>query len=53
MIAIQMLAREHTKEECIVYIALGIWGAYAAILPAVYRRAVEKGLGQIINLFGN
>jgi ornithine cyclodeaminase/alanine dehydrogenase-like protein (mu-crystallin family) len=41
-----------TDEERIVYIALGIWGEYAAMLPAVYRRALEKGLGQIIDLFG-
>jgi ornithine cyclodeaminase/alanine dehydrogenase-like protein (mu-crystallin family) len=32
--------------EVIVYIALGIWGEYAAILPEVYRRAVALGLGQ-------
>lgn len=31
--------------EVIVYIALGIWGEYAAILPAVYRRARKMGLG--------
>lgn len=31
--------------EIIVYIALGIWGEYAAILPEVYRRAVNMGLG--------
>lgn len=41
-----------TDQECIVYIALGIWGEYAAMLPAVYHRAVEKGLGQKIDLFG-
>jgi alanine dehydrogenase len=41
-----------TDEERIVYIALGIWGEYAAILPAVYRQAVEKGLGQVVDLFG-
>jgi hypothetical protein len=40
-----------TDEERFVYIALGIWGEYAAILPAVYRQAVEKGLGQVIDLF--
>ncbi len=34
-----------SDEEIIVYIALGIWGEYAAILPEVYRRAKEKGLG--------
>ncbi len=32
-------------DEIIVYIALGIWGEYAAILPEVYRRAVAQGLG--------
>jgi ornithine cyclodeaminase/alanine dehydrogenase-like protein (mu-crystallin family) len=32
--------------EIIVYIALGIWGEYAAILPEVYRRAKSLGLGQ-------
>jgi ornithine cyclodeaminase/alanine dehydrogenase-like protein (mu-crystallin family) len=31
--------------EIIVYIALGIWGEYAAILPEVYRRAVAQGIG--------
>jgi ornithine cyclodeaminase len=34
-----------TPDEIIVYIALGIWGEYAAILPEVYRRAREMGLG--------
>ncbi len=34
-----------SQEEIIVYIALGIWGEYAAILPEVYRRARAKGLG--------
>jgi alanine dehydrogenase len=37
--------RENSK-EVITYIALGIWGEYAAILPEVYRSAVELGLGQ-------
>jgi ornithine cyclodeaminase/alanine dehydrogenase-like protein (mu-crystallin family) len=41
-----------TDAERIVYIALGIWGEYAAILPAVYHRALEKGLGQVVDLFG-
>jgi ornithine cyclodeaminase/alanine dehydrogenase-like protein (mu-crystallin family) len=31
--------------EIIVYLALGIWGEYAAILPQVYRRARVLGLG--------
>lgn len=39
-----------SAEEVIVYIALGIWGEYAAILPEVYRRAVAKGLGGRLNL---
>lgn len=36
--------RESTA-EVIVYIALGIWGEYAAILPEVYRKAKSLGLG--------
>jgi ornithine cyclodeaminase/alanine dehydrogenase-like protein (mu-crystallin family) len=38
-------ARQSSK-EIIVYIALGIWGEYAAILPEVFRRAIEIGVGQ-------
>ncbi len=34
------------EDEVIVYIALGIWGEYAAILPEVYRRAKAQGLGR-------
>ena len=34
-----------SADEVIVYIALGIWGEYAAILPHVYRRALAMGLG--------
>jgi len=34
-----------SDDEIILYIALGIWGEYAAILPHVYRRAKELGLG--------
>ena len=34
-----------SQDEVIVYIALGIWGEYAAILPEVYRKAVAQGLG--------
>jgi len=34
-----------SDDEIILYIALGIWGEYAAILPHVYRRARELGLG--------
>jgi ornithine cyclodeaminase len=32
-------------DEIIIYIALGIWGEYAAILPEVYRKAKSLGLG--------
>ena len=35
-----------SPDEIIVFIALGIWGEYAAILPEVFRRAKSKGLGQ-------
>jgi ornithine cyclodeaminase len=35
-----------SPDEVITYVALGIWGEYAAILPEVYRQAVVLGLGQ-------
>jgi ornithine cyclodeaminase len=35
-----------SHDEVITYIALGIWGEYAAILPEVYRRALVLGLGR-------
>jgi ornithine cyclodeaminase len=38
-----------SPDEVIVYIALGLWGEYAAILPQVYRRARELGLGKAIS----
>jgi ornithine cyclodeaminase/alanine dehydrogenase-like protein (mu-crystallin family) len=34
-----------TPDEIIVFIALGIWGEYAAILPEVYRNAKSLGIG--------
>jgi ornithine cyclodeaminase/alanine dehydrogenase-like protein (mu-crystallin family) len=34
-----------SPDEVIVYLALGIWGEYAAILPEVYRRALSQNLG--------
>ena len=37
-----------SDEEVILYVALGIWGEYAAILPAAYRRARALGLGTVI-----
>jgi ornithine cyclodeaminase/alanine dehydrogenase-like protein (mu-crystallin family) len=38
-----------SNDQIIVYIALGIWGEYAAILPEVYRRALAQGLGKRLN----
>jgi ornithine cyclodeaminase len=38
-----------SPDEVIVYIALGIWGEYAAILPEVYRRARAMGLGKVLD----
>lgn len=35
-----------SDNEIILYIALGIWSEYAAILPHVCRRAKELGLGR-------
>jgi ornithine cyclodeaminase/alanine dehydrogenase-like protein (mu-crystallin family) len=35
-----------SNDEIILYIALGIWGEYAAILPHAYRRAKELRLGK-------
>jgi ornithine cyclodeaminase len=37
-----------SPHEVIAYVALGIWGEYAAILPEVYRRALDMGLGQYL-----
>jgi alanine dehydrogenase len=44
IVAGQAAGRE-SQEEIILYIALGIWGEYAAILPPVYRQAKGLGLG--------
>jgi ornithine cyclodeaminase/alanine dehydrogenase-like protein (mu-crystallin family) len=38
-----------SPDEVVVYIALGIWGEYAAILPEVYRRARALGLGKVLD----
>jgi hypothetical protein len=35
-----------TPDEIIVFIALGIWGEYAAILPEVFRKAKSLGIGR-------
>lgn len=35
-----------SPQEVILYVALGIWGEYAAILPEIYRQAVARGLGR-------
>jgi len=37
-----------SDQEIILYISLGIWGEYAAILPQVYRQAKELGLGTVL-----
>lgn len=37
-----------SDDEVILYIALGVWGEYAVILPQIYRRAKELGLGRAI-----
>ena len=47
IVAGKVPGREST-DETIVFIALGIWGEYAAILPEVYRRAKAKGLGRTL-----
>jgi len=47
IVAGKMPGRE-SADEIIVFIALGIWGEYAAILPEVYRRAKSKGLGRAL-----
>lgn len=39
-----------SADEIIVFIALGIWGEYAAILPEIFRRAKSKGLGRWLPL---
>jgi ornithine cyclodeaminase/alanine dehydrogenase-like protein (mu-crystallin family) len=41
-------AGRESDDETILYISLGIWGEYAAILPQVYRRANELGLGTVL-----
>jgi ornithine cyclodeaminase/alanine dehydrogenase-like protein (mu-crystallin family) len=35
-----------SPQEVVLYVALGIWGEYAAILPEIYRNAVARGLGR-------
>jgi len=42
------VAGRESDQEIILYIALGIWGEYAAILPQVYRQAKELGLGTVL-----
>jgi hypothetical protein len=37
-----------SPDDVIVYLALGIWGEYAAILPEIYRRALKLGLGHCL-----
>jgi ornithine cyclodeaminase/alanine dehydrogenase-like protein (mu-crystallin family) len=47
-IVADVLPGRETTDEIIVYIALGIWGEYAAILPEAYRRAKAMELGQVL-----
>ena len=51
ILAGRVSGRENDAER-IVYIALGIWGEYATLLPGVYGRARKNGLGQVIDLLG-
>jgi ornithine cyclodeaminase/alanine dehydrogenase-like protein (mu-crystallin family) len=44
----QRAVGRESDSEIILYISLGIWGEYAAILPQVYRRAKELGLGTVL-----
>ena len=44
-IVAQKVPGRQRSDEIIIYIALGIWGEYAAILPDVYRKAKSLGLG--------
>ena len=37
-----------SDDETILYVAPGIWGEYAAILPEAYRRARTAGLSTVI-----
>lgn len=41
-----------SPEEKILYIALGLWGEYASILPEIYRRASNENLGTVIKFKG-
>ena len=45
-IVVAKVPGRETADEIIVYIALGIWGEYAAILPEAFRKAKSLGLGQ-------
>lgn len=47
-IVAERVAGRESADEIIIYIALGIWGEYAAILPEVYRKAKSLGLGQVL-----
>jgi ornithine cyclodeaminase len=47
-IVAEKIPGRESSEEIIVYIALGIWGEYAAILPEVYRQAVSMKLGMVL-----
>ena len=48
LIVAKKVPGREAADEIIVYIALGIWGEYAAILPEVFKRAKTLGLGQAL-----
>ena len=41
-----------SPDETILYMALGLWGEYAAILPEIYRRVAERRLGVKVSFKG-
>lgn len=45
IVAGKEIGRE-SADEIIIFIALGIWGEYVAILPEVFHRSKSKGLGR-------
>jgi ornithine cyclodeaminase len=45
-IVVGKIPGRENPDEIIIFIALGIWGEYAAILPQVFRKAKSLGLGQ-------
>ncbi len=48
-IASGQISGREKEDEIIVYVCLGIWGEYAAILPQVYKNALSEGVGRVID----